>query len=243
MYSTHSHYMINPEWLDQAFIISNDAIDYERVDDGDKLVRGRPTNVRADRYRAFVGKNPDKTSYFQPVLDKLAVAPSKLDLVRPSVLVEGKGDFLLLEYGRRVLLKSKSTLAIVPTRGAGGMSELAGLFLGWGVPFAICLDSDKAGQKARNEFRSEWGINPSRVFSLDEVDSTLTNSKIEDFLEQQDLATIAKHFEVSGEPSKSQIQLFFSEMMASQREVEMSAKFKSRVHAFERKVSEVLAIA
>lgn len=242
MYSTHSHYLINPEWLDQAFIISNDAIDYERVDDGNRLTRGRPTNVRCERYRAFVGKNPDKISYFQPVLDKLDVSPSKLDLVKPSVLVEGKGDYLLLEYGRRVLLKSKSAFAIVPTKGAGGMSELAGLFLGWGVPFAICFDSDKAGQKGRAEFRDEWGISPSLVLSLEDVDPSLKNSKIEDFLEDEDLSTIAQHFELNGTPSKSQIQLFFSEMLAAGREIQMSKAFLKRVEVFDQKLAQVLGL-
>jgi predicted ATPase len=31
MYSTHSHYLINPTWLDQAFIISNSAMAYNDV--------------------------------------------------------------------------------------------------------------------------------------------------------------------------------------------------------------------
>jgi len=37
IYSTHSHYMINPEWLDQAYIVSNDAINYDDVGMGVSL--------------------------------------------------------------------------------------------------------------------------------------------------------------------------------------------------------------
>jgi hypothetical protein len=77
MYSTHSHYMVNPNWLDQAFVVSNLAVDYKDVAESDMRVRTRHTDIRVEKYREFVGKNPDKLDYFQPVLDKLDVAPSR----------------------------------------------------------------------------------------------------------------------------------------------------------------------
>ena len=87
IYSTHSHYLINPDWLDQAYIVSNAAMPYNDV--SEKPPAGsRQTSISAERYRSFVGSNPDKTTYFQPVLDRLQVVPSRLDSMRPSVLVE-----------------------------------------------------------------------------------------------------------------------------------------------------------
>lgn len=91
------------------------------------------------------------------MLDKLNVVPSKLDAIKPAVLVEGKGDYIILEYGRRLILKSESAYAILPTRGATGMDELIGLHIGWGSRFAICLDGDKEGIKASNRYRENWG--------------------------------------------------------------------------------------
>jgi hypothetical protein len=67
MYSTHSHYMVNPNWFDQAFVVSNLAVDYKDVADSDMRARTRHTDIRVEKYREFVGKNPDKLDYFQPV--------------------------------------------------------------------------------------------------------------------------------------------------------------------------------
>lgn len=61
LYSTHSHYLINPDWLEQAFIVSNSAIDYDRAYQNDNV--GAKTNISAEKYRAFVGKNPDKITW------------------------------------------------------------------------------------------------------------------------------------------------------------------------------------
>jgi predicted ATPase len=233
IYSTHSHYLINPEWLDQAFIVANSAIDYESVDEGNKTSRNRATRIEVNRYRQFVGDNPTKTTYFQPVLDKLDIVPSRLDLVRPSVLVEGKGDYLILEYVRRIVLKSKSDVAIVPTRGAAGMDELIGLFLGWGVKFMVCLDADAAGKSACARYRAEWGLPDEQVITLADLDPAVDGHAIERFLEPTDKQVVASHFGVAGNPTKAQVQLFFSEKLAKRELVALSSQCIARVTALE----------
>jgi ABC-type Mn2+/Zn2+ transport system ATPase subunit len=239
MYSTHSHYMINPEWLDQAFVVANSAIDYDNP--GEEILEDNPsTEVSVARYRAFVGQNPSKTTYFQPVLDKLEVVPSRLELLRPSVLVEGKGDYFMLEYGRRVLLSSTSDVAIVPTRGAADMDDLIGLFYGWNVDFVICLDDDKAGRTAKDSYISEWALSSQRVFTLKDLDPTLSDGRIEDFLTPEDRDLVAKKIGVNN-PSKSQIQLFFSEALATRTTYPLSDTFISRVSALEEKAHSVLS--
>lgn len=238
IYSTHSHYLINPEWLDQAFIVSNQSIDYDRLDDGNRMLNDTPASVNVDRYRNFVGRYPDKTTYFQPVLDKLDVTPSRLDLMRPSILVEGKADYLLLEYGRKVLLSSESVVSIVPTRGAMGMEELIGIFLGWGIPFVICLDDDQEGRSAQKKYIQEWGMDVNKVKTLADVHGDLVGKSIEGFLQDEDLLMIARHFQIEASPTKSQIQLFFSEKLAKRETVNISAEFKDRIVELERKIEQ-----
>ena len=53
IYSTHSHYMINPMWLEKAYIIENRAIDFDDKDEVD-LFAIRKTDIRATKYRAFI---------------------------------------------------------------------------------------------------------------------------------------------------------------------------------------------
>jgi hypothetical protein len=239
MYSTHSHYMVNPEWLDQAFVIANSAIDYESP--ADELVPESPsTEIRVDRYRSFVGQNPTKTTYFQPVLDKLEATPSRLDLLRPAVLVEGKGDFFILEYGRRVVLGSSSSYAVVPTRGAADMDVLVGLFCGWGIDFAICLDSDKAGRMAKRDYLSGWGLASDRVFTLADISTELDDARIEDFLDETDQLMIARSIGIAGKPSKSQVQLFYSEALARRAVYPASPRFRRCIEQFDAKMREML---
>lgn len=47
--------------------MSNLAVDYKDVAELDMRVRTRHTDIRVEKYREFVGKNPDKMDYFQPV--------------------------------------------------------------------------------------------------------------------------------------------------------------------------------
>ena len=240
MYSTHSHYLINPEWLDQAFIISNTAMEYDDLLERPKSV-SRHTDVDAVRYRAFVGTNPDKTTYFQPVLDRLQVIPSRLDSLQPSILVEGKGDYLILRHGLSSL-NALGDYAIIPTRGADHFEELVGIMLGWGVNFAICCDDDPAGRRAVSDFTENWGMQKPSVFTLADVDASLKGKTIEGMLEDSDRQLIGSYFGMSGMPSKSQIQLFFSEDLAKGAKTPMSKTFLAHILAFDQKVRAALQL-
>ncbi len=222
IYSTHSHYMVNPAWLDQAFIVSNSAVDYSSIDESNKFVRNNPTSITVDRYRSFVGGNPSKMTYFQPVLDKLDFVPSRLDLVRKSILFEGKGDYLIIEYVRSILLESSGEFAVVPTRGATGVYELVGLFIGWGVPFLVCLDDDSAGRNTRKELREKWGLSDKVAFTIGDVDKTMSGKSLNDILSKEDISMISEHFSIKTTPSKSQVHLYFSEMLAKREKVALS---------------------
>lgn len=239
IYSTHSHYLINPAWLDQAFIISNAAMNYDDVTE--RPAGARHTSITAERYRTFVGQNPDKTTYFQPVLDRLQVVPSRLDALKPSLLVEGKGDYLVLSLGLQ-LERCDGDYAIIPTRGADHFAELVGILLGWGVNFALCSDDDTPGRRAVKDFVENWGLSESRVFTLAAVDSSLEGKRIEGFLEPEDISLVAKHFGCSGTPTKSEIQLYFSEKLAVTETVHFSGAFRSRIKAFDKKVRAALGL-
>lgn len=241
IYSTHSHYLINPEWLDQAFIVANGAVDY---DNADPLVYDGPraSEIEVKRYRAFVGSNPDKTNYFQPVLDRLQVVPSKLDAFRPAVLVEGKGDYLILAYGLWLFGIANGDYTVIPTRGADSYSELVGLMLGWGVSFCVCFDDDVAGKRAIADLRNNWGMSQARAFTLEAVTSTLSGQAIEAMLSDSDLKHIKGFYSIDGLPTKGQIQLFFSEHLSSQTALSMSNHYRSCLRSFDTLVRSALGL-
>jgi hypothetical protein len=90
IYTTHSHHMINPEWLEGAFVVKNEGLDYNDEEE----FTSRRTLVSLTKYREFVAKYPNQTTYFQPILDVLDYCPGKLEDVAEVVMVEGKMTFI-----------------------------------------------------------------------------------------------------------------------------------------------------
>ena len=209
-YSTHSHYMIEPKWLEQTFIVTNraDAPD-ESVIDGLSL-SDESLDIRAMRYRAFVGKHPNQTNYFQPVLDRLQVVPSRFDIDRASVIVEGKSDYYILRYAIKAL--KRADLPIVPGLGAGTFGALIGLHLGWGIGMIALLDGDKKGKQEKSKYQKELGLRTEAIFTLDDLIPSV--KEIEDVLDPKAREKIRSELELSANPSKSQIRRFFQECLA-----------------------------
>lgn len=59
---------------------------------------GAGTNIRVAKCKTFANAHPAQLNYFQPILDVLDFRPSRLDLVRPVVMVEGKSDYYFFRY-------------------------------------------------------------------------------------------------------------------------------------------------
>src|SRR5262249_35586616 len=102
-YSTHSHYMIEPKWLEQTFIVTNraDAPVSSMLDD--ISLDDESLDIKVASYRSFVNDHPNQTSYFQPILDRLEVVPSRFDAQRASIVLEGKSDYYILRYAAKAL--------------------------------------------------------------------------------------------------------------------------------------------
>ena len=127
IFSTHSPYMINPKWLENTFIVKNEGLRYESSQ-SEYEYSTRETNIKVEKYRDFVGKNPDKETYFQPILDTLDYVPSDLELVSDAVFVEGKNDYYTIKYFIQSL--EMDDISIFPGSGSGALDSLISLYLG-----------------------------------------------------------------------------------------------------------------
>src|SRR5690606_32326746 len=119
------------KWLEQTFIVTNRAddpptsvVDAISLDD-------ESLDIKVATYRAFVNEHPSQTSYFQPILDRLDVVPSRFDIQREGVVMEGKSDYYILRYAARML--GRSDLSLLPAIGAGTFGALAALHVGWNL--------------------------------------------------------------------------------------------------------------
>lgn len=185
VFSTHSHYLINPNWLENAFICQNKAIDYEmrEMDQYDS----HKAQISITPYRQFVSQHSDKTTYFQPVLDVLEYRPCLLEYIPNAVIMEGKTDNYIINYFKEIIFNNEHTgdFSIVP--GMNGCESLDGvvrLYLGWGKTFLVLLDGDKAGNIAYQKYKSDFLLSDEQIATLNSINASFT--KIESLVSAAD---------------------------------------------------------
>lgn len=209
IYSTHSSHMIDEHTLSGAYIVENRAVDLDDDDIGGYAPR--PTDIKVVPYRNFVGENPKRTNYFQPVLERLQHVVSPMALERPALIVEGPSDFYALSYVRSLRLPD-SAWDIVPSESAGKCGPLIGLYLGRGLRFSVMLDDDAAGRKERDRYRETWHLSNAEVFTLGELLPSLAGKQIEGLLDEETLDMIRGKF--GGKSEKKIVGLYLSEACA-----------------------------
>jgi len=215
IYSTHSHYMVNPLWLDNAYIVENKAMDYDNDDDVDSFAV-RDTNIKAIRYRTFVGGHPTKTTYFQPVLDALDVGFSPLMRSARGVIVEGKNDYYAFAFFAKKLI-STLDFEIFPGNGAGHSGNIISLFRGWGTDFVVLLDDDVAGRRAKKKYNDEYYLSSAEVFTLGDIDEKFSGKEFEDLYAEDVRSKIRSHFSIE-KIEKKHYALFFQEILSRRLE-------------------------
>ncbi|WP_081911339.1 ATP-dependent endonuclease [Thioalkalivibrio sp. ALJ1] len=237
-YTTHSHYMVEPKWLEQTFIVTNrmDAPPESIVESA--ALSEEALDIRATPYRQFVNRNPGNTSYFQPILDRLEVVPSRFDMKQPSIVVEGRSDYYVLRYGSHLL--EKDVCAILPGLGAGTLGALVALQVGWGLEMVFLLDGDSKGKTEKNRYVVDFGMSADRAATLDEL---LTGvCEIEDILDDEAEGRIAEALALDGRPNKKHVRRFFQERLAREDVVDLGAHFRARIAAVFATLEERLAI-
>lgn len=186
IYSTHSHYMVEPRWLEQAYIV----FDQSATTDGDIIDSGvredSTVDVKIVPYRQFVQEQPAQTSYFQPILDTLDVQPSKFDYKVGGLIVEGKSDYYFIRACE--LCTGSSIGAIFPARGSGTMGALVALHKGWGLPVRILFDSDRGGKDGKKNLKNEFSLGTDEFSVLSDYAPELRT--IEDLISDDDVSKL-----------------------------------------------------
>ncbi|MFI5260462.1 MAG: ATP-dependent endonuclease [Candidatus Paceibacteria bacterium] len=194
IYTTHSHHLINPEWLEGAYIVKNKAVDY---DDNGLDFDALKTDITATPYKRFAAEHPDQHTYFQPILDTLDYQPSNLELVPEIVIVEGKNDFYTFKYVHDYLLtaeqRRKLDLHFYPGNGAGKNDKAIRLYVAWGRKFSVLVDGDTAGRSAKTKYEEEIGpaVN-GRCLPLNEINPRWRDKTTEDLFSSAEKMKIIK---------------------------------------------------
>lgn len=166
IYSTHSHHLINPEWLIGAYICINENLSNEVLEGSLNLED--QAKITAVKYYTYVGKGlgSDNVSYFQPILDRLDYQPSIVEPIPDIVILEGKNDWYTLRYFEEIILKRKNKSNFYPGGGRDKLGEIIRLYLAWGKKFIVLLDGDD-GVKSQAQYIKEFGeFVKDRIFTI-----------------------------------------------------------------------------
>lgn len=180
VYTTHSHHLINPDWLGFAYVIKNQGASIS----GDPIAEFGETDITATPYSRFLHDHPDQSFFFKPVLDVLEYVPRLLDDVNPAILLEGKSDF----YAMRIATRGQErNVSLMPGLGAGTLDTLIRLYAGWGRKFSILLDSDAEGKVQRKRYVDIFGpLVEGRIFTYEDIDPSMKKMTIEGLLSKED---------------------------------------------------------
>ena len=190
VYTTHSHHLIRPEWLEGAYVVKNAGLDYQRSDDD---ATARSTVVTLHRYREFAAQHPNQTTYFQPVLDLLDYRPSDLENVPDVVMLEGKTDFYTMQLLKGSVVGAPH-LNFLPGGGSGSLDSAIQLYVAWGRNFIVVLDSDSEGVTQKHRYQDRFGpLVQNRIFTLGDLDANWTGKSIEALFENGDALSVQKH--------------------------------------------------
>jgi hypothetical protein len=186
IYATHSHHLIDPKRLENTFIANNQALRYEK-EDMDDTYNSFMTDITIEKYRKFVSDHPNKTTYYQPILDALDYRPSNLENLLDVVMIEGKTDFYVLTYFDTVINNNTNKINFMPAMGSGGLDTVIRLYYSWGKNFIILLDSDTEGRKQKERYESLFGIVVhERLFTLEDIQPSWSNQAIEKLFSSND---------------------------------------------------------
>lgn len=227
IYTTHSHHLINPEWLEGAYIVKNKAVDYEEnILDFDAL----KTDISATPYKQFAAEHPDQHTYFQPILDTLEYQPSDLELVPEIVIVEGKNDFYTFKYIHDHFFNDKFDLHFYPGNGAGKNGGVIRLYVAWGRKFVVLMDGDEAGRNAKVKYSEEIGVAvEGKYIPLNEINARWKDRSTEGLFDATEKMKIIKSvFPKVSQYSKGHFNEAIQNLIASKTKVALNQKTLER---------------
>ena len=234
LYTTHSHYMINPKWLEGAFVVKNEAVNYS-----DPFGNSIFTNIIAIPYKNFVANYPNQQDYYQPVLDALDYQPGLLEKVPNIIITEGKNDYYTLCYMNEIILNKKyKKINMMPGAGCNKNSTVIQLYMAWNKDFLILLDGDKAGEKAKTEYIKLFGEPiKERIKVYSDFVPSIGSSMMEDIFTEEEKLCITQRFDNTA--TKYNKSAFNTAIQSALINKEMITLSKNTIDKFDKLLSEL----
>lgn len=167
IYTTHSPYLIEANWLESTFIV-RDKADWGEFDIGRATV-----DVEVLPYRVAISSGSSSSEdYYRIILDALDYSVPKIDILKnePRVLLEGIGDHAIFGYFSQVEFDERLPYEFIPGRGAGKSIPVLQILSSYCQNYLVLLDGDKAGVNAKEAIERVFYIGDQRIILLSDID-------------------------------------------------------------------------
>jgi AAA15 family ATPase/GTPase len=174
-YTTHSHYLINPGWLNGTFIVKNNSLLLD-----EDLLDVIDVNIEVTAYKKFVANHPNQKEYFQPILDCLDYQPGLLEKIPSITMVEGKNDYYTFKYILSIYFHNQFDLHFYPSGGATSDEDIIRLYESWNRNYIVLKDADSAGKKAIEKYINIFPFIRDRAYTIEDILPDEKGSSLED---------------------------------------------------------------
>lgn len=174
IYSTHTHYLLDPE------IIPINTINIAS--------KNKKARVVITPLHSYDNEERTKRNALQPIFDALRIKPFILDMNYKKVCItEGLTDYYLLE-----MLNKDKSLKFLPSVDAHSVLYFISLCIFWGVNYCAIWDNDTEGRTEKMKAEKHYGESESGRLLLYPKIGKGTDTILQDLFSGNDLQKVRK---------------------------------------------------
>ena len=221
IYSTHSPYILKPEYLLTSFIVK----DKWRNVDNEYNYR---QNVMAIPYRQFVANYPKEETHYKPLLDVLEFHAHDFEFVDPIVFTEWKNDYYTFKwiYNTYFLGNQDYKFKFYPWASVDKYDNIFREYLAHNKSFVAIFDADKGGKDAKKRYINNISQELEKnIFTLKDIDNNFDSFTTEKLFTENDRLKIQQNsFPETNKYAKKKFNSAIQELFIDKEPIDLEEK-------------------
>ncbi len=230
IYSTHSHYLLNPQSILNAFVVNDEGRKTENNYDYRQDIKAIP-------YREFCSNKQNDITHFQPILDVLEYVENPFEQTNDIVFFEGKNDYYTFKWVFETCLKLEFDFNFYPGAGVSKYENIFREYLAHNRNFIAIFDADgaenktgKGGKASKNRYIKIISQElENNIFTLKDIDENFdgfATEKLFTDIEKLDIQKLS--FPESTSYKKDKFNVAIQELFIKEEKFELSKITKKR---------------
>ena len=188
IYTTHSPYLLSPEFLLSTYVV---------IDEGrtDETLSEHKQDIKAIPYRQFASSSKNQETHYKPLLDVLEFRSNEFEQTDKIVFFEGKNDYYTFKWLlKRYFYERDYEFKFYPGAGVDTYQNIFREYLAHNKKFVAVFDADGAGKDAKKVYIKEISQElESHVFTLKDVDDSFDTFTTEKLFTEDEKLNIQKY--------------------------------------------------